>query len=101
MGVEGKAVSSTQPPNGNPDATAETSPSTPPDTSTDATIGRFRDAVQSIKEASPPVEKSAKSQVDSLTDSADRSAAPLKSVMAEQFDRPRRVALMHLTEMER
>jgi hypothetical protein len=85
VGVEGKAISSTQSLNGNPDATAETSPSTPPDTSTDATIGRFRDAVQSIKEASPPVEKPAELQVDSLTDSADRSAAPLKRVMAEQF----------------
>ncbi len=85
MGVEGKAISNTQPSNGNPDATVETDLSTPPDTSTDATIGRFRDAVQSIKEASPPLERTTESQADLPTDSVDQSATPLKSVIAEQF----------------
>ena len=70
-------MSSTQPPNGNPDVTPETGLNTAPDTSTDATIGRFRDAVQSLKEASPPTEPP--------TDSINRSAPPLKSVVAEQF----------------
>jgi hypothetical protein len=85
VGFEGKAISSTQPPNGNSDATVETSLPTPPDSSTEATIGRFRDAVQSIKEASPPIERPVEPQVDLQTDSVDRSAAPLKSVIAEQF----------------
>ena len=85
MGVDGKAISSAQPPNGDADATGEAAFPTPPDTSTDATIGRFRDAVQSIKETLPPNERPADSQADSLTDSVDRSAPPLKTVTAEQF----------------
>jgi len=79
-------MSSTQPPDGNPDATSEASLPTTPDTSTDATIGRFRDAVQSIKEPPPPTERPADSQADSQVNSIDRAAAaPLKSVVAEQF----------------
>ncbi len=70
-------MSGTQPLNGNPEATSEASPPETPETSTDATIGRFRDAVESIKEASPPAERPAVS--------TDRSAAPYKRVMAEQF----------------
>jgi hypothetical protein len=74
-------MSSTQPRNGNPDATAATPEAslktTPEGTGTDATIGRFRDAVQSLRDAAPLAESPA--------DSADRSAPPLKCVVAEQF----------------
>lgn len=66
---------------GNPGATPETSSPGTPDISTDATIGRFRDAVQSINVASPPIER----PPDSTNGSTDRSAAPLKRVVAEQF----------------
>jgi hypothetical protein len=85
--VEGKGASSVEPPNGNPDAASEANPHTTPDSSTDATIGRFRDAVQSIKELSPRLEPSAAdSPADSIaTNSIDVPAAPLKSVIAEQF----------------
>jgi hypothetical protein len=89
VGVDGKAINSTQPPNGDADVTGEAALPTPPETSTDATIGRFRDAVQSIKETLPPNERPADSlidsQPDSLTESVDRSEPPLKSVTAEQF----------------
>jgi hypothetical protein len=78
-------MSSTQPPNGNPDATAATPEAslktTPEGTGTDATIGRFRDAVQSLRDAAPLAE----SPTESPADSADRSAPPLKCVVAEQF----------------
>jgi hypothetical protein len=72
-------MSSTQPPNGNPGVTPEPGLEATPDTSTDATIGRFRDAVQSLKdkETSPAAAAPA--------DSPDRAAAPLKRVVAEQF----------------
>ena len=82
-GVEDKAASSAPPPNGNPDAASEASLQTTPDTSTDATIGRFRDAVQSIQDASPPADSAAPDSI--AAPSTDRPAAPLKSVMAEQF----------------
>lgn len=82
-GVEDKAASSAKPRNGNPDAASEASPQTTADTRTDATIGRFRDAVQSIKEPSPPSDSAAADSA--AADSADSPAAPLKRVMAEQF----------------
>ncbi len=87
MGVDGKAINSTQPPNGDVDATGEAALPTAPETSTEATIGRFRDAVQSIKETLPPNERPADSLIDSQADSltVDRSEPPLKSVTAEQF----------------
>jgi len=82
-------MSSTQPPNGSPDATAaspETTLKTNPEgTGTDATIGRFRDAVQSLKDAAPSAESPAELPAESPADSADRSAPPLKCVVAEQF----------------
>ena len=86
-GVEGKAPSGTQPPNGNPDSAPEPSLHQTSDSRTDATIGRFRDAVQSIKEASPPsgppVDSAAADSI--AADSIDSPTAPLKSVVAEQF----------------
>jgi hypothetical protein len=82
-------MSSTQPRNGNPDATGatpEASLKTSPEvTGTDATIGRFRDAVQSLKDAAPLAESPTGSPAVSPADSADRSAPPLKCVVAEQF----------------
>jgi hypothetical protein len=80
-----EAMSGEPPPNGNPDATSEASSPESPETSTDATIGRFRDAVQSINVAPPPTERPPDSTNDSQADSTDRSAAPLKRVVAEQF----------------
>lgn len=70
-------MSGAQPTNGNPDVPPDENLQTTPDSSTDATIGRFRDAVQSINVASPSTELPG--------DSPNRSVAPLKSVMAEQF----------------
>jgi hypothetical protein len=70
-------MSSMQPPNGNPGATNEPVLQTTADTSTDATIGRFREAVQSLKDKEPSPAAAA--------DSLDRTATPLKRVMAEQF----------------
>ncbi|MGH7915783.1 MAG: hypothetical protein ACREPW_14220 [Candidatus Binataceae bacterium] len=69
-------MSSTQPPNGSPAATADASPNTGLDSSTDATIGRFRDAVQSLKEEWPSTEPP--------PDPTDQTA-PLKSLVAEEF----------------
>ncbi|HVB79890.1 MAG TPA: hypothetical protein VNE82_08075 [Candidatus Binataceae bacterium] len=70
-------MSSTQQPNANSDGPPAPDLHTTSDSSTDATIGRFRDAVQGLKEGSPPAGPAA--------DSADQPAAPLKSVVAEQF----------------
>jgi hypothetical protein len=82
-------MSSTQPPNGNPDATAANPEAslktTPAGTGTDATIGRFRDAVESLKDAAPSAESPTELAAESSADSADRSARPLKCVVAEQF----------------
>lgn len=71
-------MSSAQPPNGDPDATSEASLETIPDTGTDATIGRFRDAVESLKETS-------QEPAAAPDDPPNRSETPLKSVVAEQF----------------
>ena len=64
--------------NGNPDASSETSVEIAPGTSSDVAIGRFRDAVESLKEAQ-------QQPVAAPVDSKDRPEAPLKSVVAEQF----------------
>src|SRR3984893_6925585 len=78
-------MSSTQPPNANPDATRATPEAsikrTPEGAGSDATIGRFRDAVQSLKDAAA----SARSPAEWPADSAERTVQPLKSVVAEQF----------------
>jgi hypothetical protein len=74
-------MGSTQPLNGNPGATAEPRLEATADTATDdAAIGRFRDAVQSLKdkETSPVADSPDKPL-------ARRAAAPLKRVVAEQF----------------
>lgn len=85
-------MSSTQPPNANPDTPPEPRPPATPETSTDAAIGRFRDAVESIKEPSSPppealLEPAAPASQDSpdSPNSIDIPAPPLKSVTAEQF----------------
>jgi len=75
--VEGKAANPAESSNVNPDAPTEASPAESPETSTDATIGRFRDAVESIKDAAPASERP--------VDSAVRPMLPLKRVVAEQF----------------
>ena len=82
-------MSSTQPPNANSDTPPEPSPPATPETSTDAAIGRFRDAVESIKEpSSPPPEALLEPATPASPDSPnsiDIPAPPLKSVTAEQF----------------
>jgi hypothetical protein len=81
-------MSSTQPSTGNPGATPEpgleATPDTAPETSTDdAAIGRFRDAVHSLKQQE--TSRVAAAPNNSPTESPARAAAPLKRVVAEQF----------------
>jgi hypothetical protein len=79
-------MSSTQPPNANSDTPPEPSPPATPETSTDAAIGRFRDAVESIKEpSSPPPEALLEPAASASQDSVDTPTPHLKSVTAEQF----------------
>jgi hypothetical protein len=86
-GVEESGSRNIEPSNGDGDSAAEPGSQATPGSSTDATIGRFRDAVQSIKDPSPSSEPPADPAApDSIaTASINNTAGPLKSVMAEQF----------------
>ncbi|HEY2524316.1 MAG TPA: hypothetical protein VGI29_04605, partial [Candidatus Binataceae bacterium] len=103
--VESESARSDAPPIANSDGARESRPAPTAESGTDATIGRFRDAVESITEHQvestvddsivetiaetmpPQVEKPAdlRAVSSSTAESDARSAAPPKRVVAEEF----------------
>jgi hypothetical protein len=102
--VESESARSDAPPIANSDGAREARPAATAESGTDATIGRFRDAVESITEHQvestvddsivetipelpPQVEKPAdlRAVSSSTAESDARSAAPPKRVVAEEF----------------